>query len=669
VFVFKAAVVGAGTMGGQIAQTIAASGIPVVLKDVKQELVDAGLTEARNVTAGQVGRLVKKGKLTEEQAAAQVDEIVGRIQGTTTYEGFGDVDFVVEAVPERMDIKQAVFAELDAVTPGHAILATNTSGLSISEIGDATLRPDKVVGFHYFWPASIMPLIEVIEGDETSGETLQAAVTFAQTIKKQPITCGEVPGFVVNRILNSGSSEIWRDQEQGKLSIKKIDEGVGAANVVPMGPYFLMNVVGLDTVIHVAENMRDAYGERFYVPENISALVAEGKLGAKTDNNGVYTPDGGLNIDDDNEPDIGEIVEKLVLKTFVEAALVLEEGVATHRDIDFGMMAGAGLDPRRGLLPPFMKADIEGLDNVLERLEAAQEKWGERFAPPTVLRRLVAQGRLGQKTGQGFYAYPQPDADQPAGDEAVVKLESRGETAIAWLANGQMNSIAPQVIEDLGKVWEKVQADGVRSLVIASSNPFLFSAGADIKAFTTLDEAGGAELIHRAHALFRELETKGVATIAAVNGLAFGGGCELAMACDVRIAAQSAIFGQPEIKLGIIPGFGGTQRLPRLVGENKALEMNLIGDPIGAEEAYEFGLVNRAVVDHELLDTALAWARKLAESAPLALAQVKQVSANGDVDAGIEAEKAAFAAVFQSEDGKEGISAFLAKRKPNWQGR
>ncbi len=668
-FVFKAAVVGAGTMGGQIAQTIAAAGFPVVLKDVKQEFVDAGLTEARNVTAGQVGRLVKKGKLTEEQAAAEVDRIVGLIEGATDYAGFGDVDFVIEAVPERMEIKQAVFAELDAVTPGHAILASNTSSLSITEIGDATLRPDKVVGFHYFYPASIMPLIEVIEGDDTSSETTQAAVTFAQAIKKQPIVCAEVPGFVVNRILNSGIAEIWRDQEEQGLSIKKIDEGVGAANVVPMGPYFLINLLGLDTVLHVAEHLRDSYGDRFYAPEGMQKLVADGKLGAKTGGDGFYDTEGNANLEGDAEPNIEELVEKLTLKTFVEAALVLEEGIATHRDIDFGMMGGAGLDPRRGLFPPFMKADMEGLDTILERLESAEEKWGERFAPPTIIKRLVAQGRLGQKSGQGFYAYPQPDAEQPAGEAAVVKLESRGEIAIAWLANGMMNSIAPQVIQDLGKVWEKVQADGVRSLVIASSNPLLFSAGADIKAFTKLDESSGAELIHSAHALFRELETKGVATIAAVNGLAFGGGCELAMACDVRIAAQSAIFGQPEIKLGIIPGFGGTQRLPRLVGENKALEMNLIGDPVGAEEAYEFGLVNRAVPDHELLDTALAWARKLAEAAPLALAEVKSVSAAGDLDQGIEDEKAAFARVFASADGKEGISAFLAKRKPNWQGK
>jgi enoyl-CoA hydratase/3-hydroxyacyl-CoA dehydrogenase len=236
------------------------------------------------------------------------------------------------------------------------------------------------------------------------------------------------------------------------------------------------------------------------------------------------------------------------------------------------------------------------------------------------------------------------------------------------------------VIEDLGKVWAHVKAStapagdgagagGIRALVIASSNPFLFSAGADIKAFTAMDEAGGERLINEAHALLREMGQAGVATIAAVNGLAFGGGCELAMACDVRIAARAAVFGQPEIKLGIIPGFGGTQRLPRLVGENKALEMNLVGDPVLAEEAYELGLVNRVVDDHELLDTALAWARKLAGQAPVALEQIKRVSAAGDLDAGIEAEQRGFAAAFRSEDAKEGIGAFLGKRAARWQGR
>jgi enoyl-CoA hydratase / 3-hydroxyacyl-CoA dehydrogenase len=337
------------------------------------------------------------------------------------------------------------------------------------------------------------------------------------------------------------------------------------------------------------------------------------------------------------------------------------------RDVDLGMRAGAALDPRRGLLPPFWKADVEGLDKVLETMEGLEERHGPRFAPPVTLRRLVAQGRLGISTGQGFYPYPQPDeGEQPD----TVKLETRGSVAIAWLTNAPMNAVSPDVIRDLRTVWDRVKAaEGVGAMVIASSVPVVFSAGADIKAFTAMDEASGKELIDSGHALLRELGSEPVATIAAVNSIAFGGGCELAMACDVRIAAEAAVFGQPEIKLGIIPGFGGTQRLPRLVGPSKALEMNLIGDAVLSEEALELGLVNRVVPDHELFETALMWGRKLAGQAPVAVAQVKGVSNAGDLDAGIEAEKRGFATAFGSEDAKEGIAAFLGKRTPRWSGR
>ena len=610
---------------------------------------------------------MSKGKLTEEQGTAAVADVLDRITGATTYEGFGDVDFVIEAVPEIIGLKQQVFAELDAVTPGHAILASNTSSLSISEIGAETLRPDKVVGFHYFYPASIMPLIEIVIGDETTPETVDVALNFAQTIKKQPITCAEVPGFVVNRILNSAVCEIWRAQEERSLSIKKIDEGVAAANVAPMGPFMLVDLLGLDTVLHVAEHLRESYGDRFYVSEAMQRLVGEGKLGAKTGGEGFYSA-GEPNVAGDGDADADELAELWAMKALREALLVLEEGVCTTREIDLGLMAGAGLDPRRGLLPPFWKADVDGLDVALEKMEALEERHGaERFGVPVTLRRLVAQGRLGIKSGQGFYAWPQPDEGE---QRDTVKLETRGDVAIAWLANAPMNAISPQVIEDLGAVWERVKADdGVGAMVVASSIPVVFSAGADIKAFTQMDEEKGAELIHSGHALLRELGSNRVSTVAAVNAIAFGGGCELAMACDFRIAAESAIFGQPEVKLGIIPGFGGTQRLPRLVGESKALEMNLTGDAITAGDAFEHGLANRIVPDHELFDTAISWARKLAGQAPIAVEQIKAVSAAGDLDEGIEAEKQGFATAFNSEDAKEGISAFLGKREPKWTGR
>jgi enoyl-CoA hydratase/3-hydroxyacyl-CoA dehydrogenase len=303
---------------------------------------------------------------------------------------------------------------------------------------------------------------------------------------------------------------------------------------------------------------------------------------------------------------------------------------------------------------------------VLAGFERAEAEWGEAFAPPLVLRRLVAQGRLGKKTGQGFFPYARPDEGQ---SRETVQLETRGDVGIAWLDRPPANPLSPQVIRELADLWGEVDGN-LRALVFASSNIFTFSAGADIKEFTKMaPDKEGRELIEAGHAFMRGMEQSPVVTIASVNSIAFGGGCELAMACDFRLAAESATFAQPEINLGIIPGFGGTQRLPRLVGEAKALEMNLVGDPIDAYEAFRVGLVNAVVPDHELFDTALQWAHKLSGQAPLAIEQIKRVSGAGDLDQGIEAEKAGFATVFGSEDAKEGIGAFLGKRQPKFEGR
>jgi enoyl-CoA hydratase/3-hydroxyacyl-CoA dehydrogenase len=340
---------------------------------------------------------------------------------------------------------------------------------------------------------------------------------------------------------------------------------------------------------------------------------------------------------------------------------VLEDGLASVKDIETGMMMGAGILPG-----PFTRADEQGLDEVLAALERAQHEWGENFAPPLILRRLVAQGRLGKKSGQGFFPYPQPDGDQ--GGRETIALETRGDVGICWLNRPPANPLSPQVIEELASLWQEVDGK-LRVLVFASSNIFTFSAGADIKEFTKMDRSQGEKLIESAHAFMTAMEKSPTVTIASVNSIAFGGGCELSMVCDFRIAAESATFGQPEINLGIIPGFGGTQRLPRLVGEGKALELNLLGTPIGAYEAEQLGLVNKVVPDHELFDTSLAWARKLAQQAPVAIEQIKTVSATGELGEGLEAEARGFEKAFNSEDAKEGIGAFLGKRTPKFQGR
>jgi 3-hydroxyacyl-CoA dehydrogenase len=273
-FVFKAAVVGAGTMGGEIAHVIANADIPVVLKDVDVRFVEQGLDKAASLWQAQVDA----GKLTAEEQRRKT----GLVTGTVDYDRFGDVDLVIEAVPERMEIKQTVLSELDEVTPGHAILASNTSSLSITEMGQATGRPDKVVGFHFFYPASMMRLIEVIEGEETSPETVQAAANFAQAIRKLPIRCGEAPGFVVNRILNSSAAELWRFQEESGMDVKEVDRIVAESKAAPVGPFYLGDLLGLDTVLHVAEHLHEAYGDRFYVHQRMRELVVAGELGAKT---------------------------------------------------------------------------------------------------------------------------------------------------------------------------------------------------------------------------------------------------------------------------------------------------------------------------------------------------------------------------------------------------
>ena len=390
----------------------------------------------------------------------------------------------------------------------------------------------------------------------------------------------------------------------------------------------------------------------------MSGLVGKGELGAKS-GRGFYenkAPRGGGSEDFD----AAELAERFALKALVECCLVLEEGVASAREIDLGMMAGAGMSP-----PPFARADAIGLGEIVDRLERAAGEWGEQFAPPTILRRLVAQGRLGAAVGQGFFPTPKPDP----GQDGPIKLESRGAVAIAWIDNPPANSLSVETVEGLCRLWRGIVEGGtVRVLVIASASPAFFCAGADIKGFTLMERASGRAFVDRMHSLLLEAGRSRIVTIAAVNGLAYGGGCELAMGADIRIAAQSASFGQPEIKLGIIPGFGGTQRLPRLVGFGKALEMNLIGEPIDALEAWESGLVNLVVPDHELLDTALGWARRLASAAPIAIEEIKRSSSAPDLEAGIEAEKAAFDRVFASTDAREGISAFIEKRTPRFTG-
>ncbi|HME82060.1 MAG TPA: 3-hydroxyacyl-CoA dehydrogenase family protein [Candidatus Eremiobacteraceae bacterium] len=279
-YIFKCAVVGAGAMGGEIAQVVSWAGLPVLLKDVDQKALDHGIATARAVYE----RRVKAGKLTQ----AEMDEKMALITPTLSYDEFGDVDFVIEAVPEKLSIKQAVFGELDKVCQSTAILASNTSALSITALGAATKRPGQVVGFHFFNPASVMKLIEVVAGQQTSKDTMDTAVSFAEELRKIPVKVKECAGFVVNRVLMASMVEIIKAREELGVDHEAVDKIVVERGGVPMGPFLLSDMLGLDIAADVASTLEKAYGPRFAAPKELADLVAAGDLGVKT-GKGFYT--------------------------------------------------------------------------------------------------------------------------------------------------------------------------------------------------------------------------------------------------------------------------------------------------------------------------------------------------------------------------------------------
>jgi enoyl-CoA hydratase len=250
-----------------------------------------------------------------------------------------------------------------------------------------------------------------------------------------------------------------------------------------------------------------------------------------------------------------------------------------------------------------------------------------------------------------------------------VRVEHRGPVTVATIAHPPANAINAAVIAGIREALEAAAAsDDCRVLVITGDGDRFFAAGADITEFAT----SGGEGIVGSQSLTPEIEGCRIPVIAAVNGIAFGGGCEIALSCDLRVASSTARFGQPEIKLGIIPGWGGTQRLPRLIGRTAAMELLLTGDPIDAEQALALGLVNAVVQPDELQDKVFELGNRIASQAPLAVAAIKRAVYTGidvPINEALDAERGEFTRVFDTEDAREGVSAFLEKRRPTWQGR
>jgi 3-hydroxyacyl-CoA dehydrogenase len=293
-YIYKAAVLGGGTMGGSIAQVITFSGIPVVIKDVDEKAVQKALNKVRSIYESRV----KKGKMTPNE----IEPKIVLASGTTSYDDFSDVDIVIEAVPEDMKIKKQVFKELDEICPESTILATNTSALSISEIASATKHPEKVVGMHFFNPAHVMKLVEVIPGLQTSEDTVMDVMAFSESLRKLAVRVEECPGFLVNRLLMPYITEAVIALTEGAATASEIDQAMVEFGM-PMGPFTLSDMLGLDVCYKVAHVMYEAYGPRMPVAVLNKALFEKGRFGQKS-GAGFYDEDG-------SEKQLQEIIKEV----------------------------------------------------------------------------------------------------------------------------------------------------------------------------------------------------------------------------------------------------------------------------------------------------------------------------------------------------------------------
>jgi 3-hydroxyacyl-CoA dehydrogenase len=411
-WIFKAGVVGAGFMGGEIAQVITYAGLPVVLKDIDQGQLDL----AREKVEGIYQRRVDKGKMT----VGQVQEKLDLIEYTLDYDEFADVDIVIEAVPEVMAIKQQVFKELDEVCPPDTIFASNTSALSITEMGARTNRSQRMIGMHFFSPAHVMKLVEVIPTPETDQDTIDTVEQFTQELRKIPVIVQECPGFLVNRLLMAYLNEAVLALEEGAATAEEIDEALGRGGFGwPMGPFFLMDMVGIDVCYHTGEYLYTQYGERVQPAKLFGELMAAKRFGQRV-GAGFY-----VYSDRKVEPleaivqrlqEAGEVetgtrfsVDRLMMAFLNEAARCAQEEIANVNDIDMACIAGIGMQVNKDgelvRMGPLEYMDELGLDVVVDKLEALEKELGPRFHPVDILYQKVRAGNLGKKTGYGFKEY------------------------------------------------------------------------------------------------------------------------------------------------------------------------------------------------------------------------------------------------------------------------
>jgi enoyl-CoA hydratase/3-hydroxyacyl-CoA dehydrogenase len=650
------AVLGAGNMGHGIAEVAALAGYEVNLRDIKEEFVQNGYEQIE----WSLNKLAEKEQIGDGEAEAALDRITPLVD---VEEAVGDVDFVIEAVPEKMEIKQDVYGEVEKHAPDDAIFATNTSSLSITDLSEVTDREERFCGMHFFNPPVRMQLVEVISGEHTADETLDVTEELAEDFGKTPVRVRkDSPGFIVNRILVPLMNEACWLVHEGEATIEEVDSTTKYDMGLPMGSFELGDQVGNDVSYHVLEYMHEVLGDAYEPCPLLEEKVENDELGKKT-GKGFYDYEDGDGADIPTDAGSDEVRDRLLAVMANEVAHLVGGDVADPDAIDEAVMLGAGFPEG-----PAKQADSAGLDALLGTLESAHEGTGAaRYDPADYLREAAERGgfRGGGEDGEG---------DAYAFETISVEVTDDMVGCVTLDRPHRMNTISEELLDDLSAAIEGLDADDeVRSILLTGAGEKAFSAGADVQSMAAGggDPLEAVELSRKGQRTFGKLEESDKPVVAGIDGFCLGGGMELATCADMRVASERSELGQPEHDLGLLPGWGGTQRLKHIVGEGRAKEIIFTAERFDPETMERYGFVNEVVANDELDDRAYELAADLAAGPPVAQRYTKRamLAGRGDADAGLEVEAQAFGQLMQTDDLMEGITAFMGDEEPEFEGK
>jgi enoyl-CoA hydratase / 3-hydroxyacyl-CoA dehydrogenase len=554
----KIGIIGAGNMGGGIAQKTAQEGLSVVLVDMKPEFVERGINNIRRTLQQGVERKIFRPE--------QVDEILSRIQGATDLTETKDCDLVIEAVFEDLAVKKDLFSRLDHVCGPETILATNTSSFSINELAKATSRKDRFVGLHFFYHPAMNRLLEIIPGSATSPEVIAACKRYSILTGKTDILVNDSPGFAVNRFFVPLNNEATRILEEGWANIPTIDQAVREALGIGMGPFKLVNVTGVPIAHHTSQSLFDQIGHPFYAPS--------ARLKAQFESGKDFPLDGPV-----DETKLEQVVDRLLGTVFFICCTLLEEKVVNMADIDLG--AKVGLRWSKG---PFELMNLAGITKTYRLVEDLLKAWPDLKIP----HRLKTQKDKGEPWDIRYVSYRR---DGDLGRICIARPDA-------------MNALNQTVVKQLDEAFQEAEADPQTKAIVLEGAGKAFVAGADIKFFVDCIKNNrlmdNYEFTAYGQDVLNRIDASQKLVIAKVDGTALGGGLELALSADVIVATPKAVMGFPETGIGIYPGLGGTQRTSRRVGKELAKYIIFTGRMISGEVALSIGLADYLFLPEEI---------------------------------------------------------------------